>query len=101
MCSFCLDYLKDPIREKQMPISKLYHHMFVGVITNLYPTKIGSDFLSTFSLNGVQCSEWKIVFLRIFKSFEVETQPMFCVVYEMGYFRKFTELLSWQNRERN
>lgn len=48
MCSFCLDYLKDPIREKQMPISKLYHHMFVGVITNLYPTKIGSDFLINF-----------------------------------------------------
>ena len=48
MCSFCLDYLKDPIWEKQMPISKLYHHMFVGVITNLYATKIDSDFLINF-----------------------------------------------------
>lgn len=48
MCSFCLDYLKDPIREKQMPISKLHHHMFVGVITNLYATKIGSDFFINF-----------------------------------------------------
>ena len=50
MCSFCLDYLKDPIREKQMPISKLHHHMFVGVITNLYATKIGSDFFYQLSL---------------------------------------------------